>query len=356
MSEALFMRRCMELASLGKGWSQSNPMVGALLVHQGEIIGAGGHRRLGGEHAEVHCLNQVAEENRSRIPQSTLYVNLEPCAHFGRTPPCADRIIEEGIGRVVVSNLDPFEKVNGSGLEKLRRAGVEVKLGPGKEWGLWLNRRFFCLHEQKRPYIILKWAASDQGYLAPPGGRRYGLSSAPAQWLNHKWRTEEGAILVGSRTARLDNPQLTPRLYPGNSPLRICLAPRGGLDPDLHLLRDGDPSWIFQSGTSRTEGALRFIDIPPRTEPIPFVLSYLHQELIPSLLVEGGARTLESFFDLGLWDETRIIQSPNPLSEGVPAPRVRHGEKIMDLPLGPDRLLVFLNKNSAYRYAEGMEL
>lgn len=356
MNEALYMQRCMELAALGKGWSRSNPMVGALLVHEGEIIGAGGHRRLGGEHAEVHCLNQVSDDHRSLIPSSTLYVNLEPCAHFGRTPPCADRVVKEGIRRVVISNLDPFEKVNGAGIETLRRAGVAVETGLGKERGLWLNRRFFCLHEHRRPYVILKWAASDQGYIAPYGGRRYPLSSLPAQWLNHKWRTEEGAILVGAQTALLDNPRLTPRLFPGQQPLRLVLAPRSPLPAAHHLLQDGNPTWIFHRGPSIDEAPLRFFQIPKGKELIPFVLACLHEELVPSVLVEGGGQTLEAFLESGLWDEIRVIHSPRPLSDGIPAPRIRGGEKIMDLPLGPDRLQVFLNKNCPYPYVEGMEL
>lgn len=356
MNEMMFMRRCMELASLGKGYSRSNPMVGAVLVYQNQVIASGGHHRLGGEHAEVHCFNQVPTSLRDRVPASTLYVNLEPCAHFGKTPPCADRVIQEKVAKVVIANQDPFDQVNGEGIRRMEQAGIEIQLGLGQEMGRWLNRRFFCLHEKKRPYIILKWAESHQGYLAPTHGKRYRLSSPIAQRLNHKWRTEEGAILVGSRTAQYDNPQLTPRLYPGDAPLRVCIAPQGGLDPQLFLIKDGLPTWVFHAGPSRQDGAVAYHEIPPNQDPILLMLAALYQERIPSLIVEGGSQTLESFFRLGIWDELRVITAPNPLAQGIPSPRIRDGRKIMDLPLGPDRLRVYLHKDSSYPYVEGMEL
>src|SRR5690606_9876485 len=213
------MRRCLELASLGAGQVAPNPMVGAVLVHNDRIIGEGFHKRFGEAHAEVNCINSVNENDRDLIPGSTIYVSLEPCAHFGKTPPCADLIIHERIPRCIVALRDPFPDVNGKGIEKLLAAGVDVKVGILEDEARELNKRFFRFHINHRPYIILKWAQTADGYIGAGEGQRLLISNEYSNRLVHRWRSEEAAILVGTRTAELDNPALTTRLWPGSSPV-----------------------------------------------------------------------------------------------------------------------------------------
>jgi len=198
-------------------------MVGAVLVYEGRVIGEGWHRQYGQAHAEVNCLESVAEEDKHLIPQSTMYVSLEPCAHYGKTPPCANRLVQEGIKKVVICNTDPFAQVDGKGITILKDSSAEVITGVQADAGRWLNMRFFCMQEQQRPYIILKWAQTADGFIAPADGSRLQISNQQSSQLVHKWRTEEDAIMVGYNTAVNDNPQLTARLWQGKNPLRIAL-------------------------------------------------------------------------------------------------------------------------------------
>ena len=296
-----FMRRCLQLARCGEAGAPPNPMVGAVIVCDGRIIGEGYHRRCGGPHAEVNAINSVKE--RDLLSRSTIYVSLEPCAHYGKTPPCADLIIETGIRRVVIGCTDPFAKVNGLGIKKLQEAGCEVQVGVLEQECRELNRRFFTFHEKHRPWIILKWAQSNDGFIGKD--ERVILSNALTQTLVHRLRARSGAILVGTNTALQDNPTLTTRLWPGPNPLRLTIDRNGILPPTLHLKDNSTPTVIYSH------------------ESIEEILADLYARGIQSLLVEGGAKLLQSFIDKGLWDEARIETAPLCLGQGTKAPTLK---------------------------------
>ncbi len=315
-----YMQRCLRLAAQGAGHTAPNPMVGAVLVHEDRIIGEGYHRQYGEAHAEVRCLESVAPEHRPLIPRSTLYVSLEPCTHFGRTPPCADRIIRDGIPRVVLGCLDPSEKVAGNGVERLRAAGVEVLTGVEEAAARALNRRFFCRHLRSRPYVVLKWAQSADGLIALPGPRALRLTHPYTDRVVHRWRSEEAAILIGSGTALADNPRLTTRHWPGRHPLRIVLDREGRLPASLHVLDGEAPTLVFSHSPRRPAGPAEWITLPAEEPFLPAVLSHLQQRAVLSVLVEGGARILQAFLAAGCWDEARVITTPRTLGAGLAAP------------------------------------
>ncbi len=296
-----YMRRCLQLARCGEAGAPPNPMVGAVIVCDSRIIGEGYHRRCGGPHAEVNAINSVKE--RDLLSRSTIYVSLEPCAHYGKTPPCADLIIETGIRRVVIGCTDPFAKVNGLGIKKLREAGCEVQVGVLEQECRELNRRFFTFHEKHRPWIILKWAQSNDGFIGKD--ERVILSNALTQTLVHRLRARSGAILVGTNTALQDNPTLTTRLWPGPNPLRLTIDRNGILPLTLHLKDNSTPTVIYSH------------------ESIEEILADLYARGIQSLLVEGGAKLLQSFIDKGLWDEARIETAPLCLGQGTKAPTLK---------------------------------
>lgn len=317
-SDEQFIRRCFDLARLGAGAVSPNPMVGAVLAHAGRIIGEGWHRQYGQAHAEVNAMNAVAPADRRLIPQATLYCSLEPCFHYGKTPPCVDLILENNIPELVVANTDPNPLVGGRSLQKMRAAGVSVRDGVLEAEGRYLNRAFFTWIEHARPHIILKWAQSADGYLGRRG-ERTAISGALAQRLVHRWRSECDAILVGTNTALADNPRLDNRLWFGKKPLRIALDFKGKIPPEAHLLDDSAPSWI--PGPQRS-GAWRqtiFPDINP-SNWIPELLQELKTANRAILLVEGGAHILQQFLDLALWDEIRVVENPQRLGGGVAAP------------------------------------
>lgn len=316
MTDETYMRRCIQLARCGEAGAAPNPMVGAVVVCDGRIIGEGFHRRCGGPHAEVNAIASVRE--RDLLSRSTIYVSLEPCAHFGKTPPCADLIIRSGIPRVVVGCLDTFAKVNGLGIKKLRDAGCDVTVGVLEDECRALNARFFCFHGTHRPWVTLKWAQSRDGYIdrqrtadeAPTH-----FSNALTQTLVHRQRARHQAILVGTRTALMDNPTLSTRLWDGPSPLRLTIDRKGILTADLHLLDGTQPTIVYTH------------------ESLCDILKDLHDKGIQSLLVEGGRTLLQAFIDDGLWDEARIETAPFPLHDGTPAPvlkaaALRHEETL----------------------------
>lgn len=297
--DEMYMQRCLQLASLGLGDVQPNPMVGAVIVKEGRIIGEGYHHKCGGPHAEVNAVNAV--ENKELLKQSTLYVNLEPCSHFGKTPPCADLIIRMGIPRVVVGTVDYHDKVNGSGIAKLRAAGVEVLEHVCEKDSAELNRRFFTFHRQHRPYVILKWAQTADGFMDidrtnPDAIRTYWITNPALKVMVHKWRSEEDAILVGYNTMKNDRPQLTTRLYPGKSPKRYVMQ------------RDEHPI-----------AGMDYTVLPMNVEES---LQRMYNDQIQSVIVEGGYQTLKMFLDANLWDEARILVGNQRWGKGMPAPTI----------------------------------
>ncbi|WP_138991017.1 bifunctional diaminohydroxyphosphoribosylaminopyrimidine deaminase/5-amino-6-(5-phosphoribosylamino)uracil reductase RibD [Larkinella sp. C7] len=333
------MSRALELAKLGRGHVSPNPMVGCVIVHNQRIIGEGWHRQYGGPHAEVNAVRSVADE--SLLPESTVYVTLEPCSHFGKTPPCADLLIAKGVKKVIVCNDDPNPLVAGKGLAKLRAAGIEVETGLLAERGRELNRRFFTFIEQQRPYLILKWAETADGFMAPADFRPIPISSPLSRQLVHKWRTEEDAIMVGTNTARYDNPQLNVRLWTGRNPVRIVIDKPLQLPSALHLFDGSQPTLVYTVLPAKeTVGVTKYTQLDPQAPFLPQLIADLHQQKIQSVIVEGGAALLESFLKMGLWDEVRVFKSLKVMGEGLAAP-VARGRLVATERIGDDSLMTY---------------
>jgi diaminohydroxyphosphoribosylaminopyrimidine deaminase/5-amino-6-(5-phosphoribosylamino)uracil reductase len=341
MNDASCIRRCFDLALLGAGQVSPNPMVGAVLVHENRIIGEGWHQKYGEAHAEVHCIRSVSPENQRLIPYSTLYCSLEPCFHFGKTPPCVDLILEQKIARVVVSNVDPNPKVSGQSLAKLQAAGVEVAAGILEAEGRWLNRAFFTWIAERRPYIILKWAQTSDGYLGL-AGERTPVSGPSALRLLHRWRSEADAILVGTTTALTDNPRLDTRLYFGKNPLRIVFDRQAKIPADFHLLDDSTETWVF--GKEREGVFSKTMFIPSEGKILmPDLLEKLYETNRATLLVEGGANVLTQFLENGEWDEIRVLENARRLGGGVAAPLAPAGAVLREqCGFGEDVVRVFV--------------
>lgn len=303
----VYMRRCLDLAQLGAGFVAPNPMVGAVLVHNNKIIGEGWHRQYGGPHAEVNCINSVINADQVLIPASTLYVSLEPCAHYGKTPPCTKLIIERQIKRVVIGCRDPFEAVNGKGIEQLQNAGVEVIINVLEQECKTLNQRFFSFHQLDRPYIILKWAQTADGFMASDTAERLLITHPGTNRLIHQWRAEEAAILIGTETALKDDPSLTNRLWYGKNPLRILIDRNLRLPASLTMYNDSHPVIVFNEKKEGQEGAIKYIKVNKASSVIHQILAYCYEQQIQSILVEGGAALLASFLREGYWDELRTI-------------------------------------------------
>ncbi|MEP7255392.1 MAG: bifunctional diaminohydroxyphosphoribosylaminopyrimidine deaminase/5-amino-6-(5-phosphoribosylamino)uracil reductase RibD [Ferruginibacter sp.] len=302
-----YMQRCLQLAEMGAGHVAPNPMVGAVLVCNDRIIGEGYHQQYGKVHAEVNCISSVNEEDKQYIFKSTLYVSLEPCAHFGKTPPCADLIIENKIPNVVIGCGDSFAAVNGKGIEKLKAAGINVVVGILEKECLELNKRFFTFHNLKRPYIILKWAQSSDGKIAGENSSRVMISNEFSNRLVHKWRSEEAAILVGTNTALMDDPSLTTRLWPGNSPVRLVIDKELKLPTHLKLFEKTVKTIVFNYLKDEDDGLLLYYKLSKKKNILTQIVSILYEQQIQSVIVEGGAKLLQSFIDAGLWDEARVI-------------------------------------------------
>lgn len=326
------MRRCLQLAGLGAGSVAPNPLVGAVLVHNGRIIGEGYHMQFGGPHAEPNCINSVAESDKHLVPESEMYVSLEPCAHFGKTPPCADLLIKNGIKKVIVGCRDPFEQVNGKGIEKLLAAGVDVEVGVLEKDCIDINKHFFTYHINHRPYIILKWAQTADGFIggwkqAHPS--RVLISNEITNRLVHKWRSETASIIIGTNTALKDNPSLTTRLWNGASPVRLVIDRNLKLPANARLLDGETPTIIFNRHRDDEFGNILYHKLDGQGNVVKQVLELLYKKQINSLLVEGGSQLLQSFIDLKMWDEARIITNTKMyLNDGVKAPVLHRGKLV----------------------------
>lgn len=317
-----YMARCIELAKGGMGSARPNPMVGAVIVHNGRIIGEGFHRKCGEPHAEVNAIASVRDD--SLLKDATMYVSLEPCSHYGKTPPCAELIIRKGIPRVVIACLDPFLSVSGRGVRMLRDAGVEVMTGVMEDEARSLNKAFMTLQTQGRPYVILKWAQSEDGFIdrrrtdatTPP----VALSSPEMFRKVHKLRSEVAAIMVGTATALLDNPSLTVRHWSGESPVRVVLDRRLAIPESYHLLDGSVRTLIFTGEKTESRKNVEYIRIDFERPVIRQVMEQLALRKIDSLLVEGGASLIHHFVEDNLWDEARVETAPICLGDGVRAP------------------------------------
>ena len=322
MEEEKYMRRCIELAKNGLCNVSPNPMVGAVIVCDGQIIGEGYHIRCGEAHAEVNAIRSVKDE--SLLKRSTIYVSLEPCSHYGKTPPCADLIIEKQIPRIVIGCQDPFSEVAGRGIQKLRDAGREVTVGVLEEECKSLIRRFITFNTLHRPFIILKWAESADHFMdiERTGGKPILLSSPFTSMLVHKKRAEADAIMVGRRTALLDNPSLTVRNWYGRNPIRVVLDRTLSLPDDLQIFDGNVPTLIFTEKQQLGKKSITYITINFSHNPLKQIMEALYQRKIQSLLVEGGRQLLQSFIDNELWDEAYIEKCPSRLHSGVKAPQM----------------------------------
>ena len=308
-TDQLYMTRAIALARLGAGQVAPNPMVGAVLVHDNRIIGEGWHQKFGQAHAEVNCINSVSPENQSLIAAATLYVTLEPCAHFGKTPPCSDLIIQQKIHKVVVGCTDPFPEVAGKGIRKMRDAGIEVVTGLLEKECRDLNKRFFTWVIQKRPYIILKWAQTANGKIAGVSNERLLISNEYTNRRVHQWRSEEASILVGTHTALQDNPALTNRLWEGKNPVRMVLDMSLRLPPTLKLFDQEARTIVFNDIREEERGMIFFKKISNNGDVLLQILDTCYQMGLQTILVEGGSRLLKSFIEQGLWDEARVISN-----------------------------------------------
>ena len=358
-----FMLRALELATLGRGFVSPNPMVGCVIVHESpgqepRIIGEGWHQRYGQWHAEVNAIRSVAPSDEHLLPESTVYVTLEPCSHFGKTPPCADLLIEKRVRRVVCCNDDPNPLVAGKGFQKLREAGIEVTTGVLANKGRELNARFFTFMEKRRPYIILKWAETADGFIARPDYQPVPITGPLAQRLVHRWRTEEDAIMVGTNTARYDNPRLNVRLWPAQpeqQPTRVVIDKNRTLPDTLHLFDGSQPTLVYgitppQPSPQTIGGSLEnlsqstvsserveAIQLDGHAPLLPQLITDLYNRKIQSMFVEGGTVLLQSLMEAGLWDEMRVFRSQKLLGNGIKAPTIR-GKLVSREMVGDDEL------------------
>ncbi|MCJ8167545.1 bifunctional diaminohydroxyphosphoribosylaminopyrimidine deaminase/5-amino-6-(5-phosphoribosylamino)uracil reductase RibD [Pontibacter sp. E15-1] len=341
MSDELYMRRALELARLGSGSTYPNPMVGCVVVYKGQIIGEGWHRQYGGPHAEVNAI--AAVDDKRLLPESRVYVTLEPCSHFGKTPPCADLLISSGVRDVVICNTDPNPLVAGRGIKKLLDAGAQVKVGILEAEGLEVNKRFFTFHAKKRPYIFLKWAETADGFVAGPDYQPLQISGKLAQRLVHKWRSEEQAIMIGTRTALYDNPRLNTRLWNGQSPLRLVIDKHLQLPPHLHLFDQSQPTVVYNFRKQEEQDRLQYVQLQEQEPILPQIMQDLHQRNVLSVLVEGGTYLLESLLQAGLWDEAIVFKGRHiTLGKGIKAPNMMYGQLQQSQTFGPDQLLHYV--------------
>lgn len=337
-----YMQRCLQLAANGLGNVAPNPMVGCVIVHNDIIIGEGYHAYYGEAHAEVNAINSV--KDKSLLKDATLYVSLEPCSHQGKTPPCTNLIIESGIKNVVIACSDTNPLVGGKGIEKLKTAGVDVISGILNEEARSLNKRFFTFHEQKRPFIILKWAQTTDGFIdkkrtdnTEPALQ---ISNEHSQRLVHKWRSEEQAIMVGTTTARLDNPRLDVRLVSGKNPLRIVADRNLELAESLNLFDGLNPTLVFTSKEKEGKTNLDFVKIDFNENTLQQVINELFKREIQSVLMEGGSKLLQSFIEQNLWDEARVFISENYIGDGVASPKLKVKHTSIDT-IGSNKLYLF---------------
>ena len=343
-----YMQRCIELGKNGLGTTHPNPMVGCVIIRDEKIIGEGFTSAYGGAHAEVNAINSI--EDKSVLSEATLYVSLEPCSHFGKTPPCADLIIEHKIPRVVIGCKDPHEKVAGRGIRKLRASGCEVEVGILENECREHHKRFLTFHEEKRPYIILKWAESADGFIAPEKKKRtknatpYWITNSKSRQLVHQWRSEEQAILVGTNTVLDDNPKLTVRYWEGTSPIRIVLDRDLKIANDSYVLDGSTPTLILTYGKNLPQAIenLEYQQLDFEKNIAKEVCDILFEKNITSLIVEGGAQTLQTFIDADFWDEARIFKGTINFGKGLKAPGLS-GKKIRKQKILNDTLTTYYN-------------
>jgi diaminohydroxyphosphoribosylaminopyrimidine deaminase/5-amino-6-(5-phosphoribosylamino)uracil reductase len=339
-----YIARCIELAKNGFGTTYPNPMVGSVIVYNGEIIGEGWHQKAGEPHAEVNAIRSVKDP--SLLDKATIYVNLEPCSHFGKTPPCCDLIIKNKIPNVVIGTIDSNIKVAGNGIKRLQEAGANVIVGILEKECYELNQRFFTFHEKKRPYIILKWAETQDGFIAPLQKEEQNpvwITNINSRQLVHKWRTEEQAILVGTQTVIDDNPKLNARDWEGNNPIRVVIDQNNRIPKTAHVFDDQIKTIVFSNKKSTPSIENTFFEVIDFQQNIAQqIADKLFQHQIQSVIVEGGAQTLQTFIDANLWDEARVFIGNCTFEKGVKAP-IMNTSPFKKEKIGTDELLTIRN-------------
>lgn len=343
-----FMERCLELAGNGLGSVAPNPMVGAVIVCNNKVIGEGYHQKYGMPHAEVNAIKSV--QQKTLLNKSTLYVNLEPCAHIGKTPPCSDLIIEKGIPKLVIGTVDPNSLVAGKGIDKLRKAGVKVESGVLENKCRELNKRFFSFYQRKRPYIILKWAQTLDGYIdierksGDPIGVNW-ISNSISQTLVHKWRAEEQAIMVGSNTVLIDNPQLSVRHWSGKNPLRIIIDNNLKLPAGAKVFDPSASTLVINGQMEKVTGNIEFVKLRNDDQFLESIFNFLYDREIQSVIVEGGKKLLESLIEKNLWDEARVLIGDKEFGKGLKAPVIKK-QPLFKESIIRDKLLYYRNNFS----------
>lgn len=346
-----YMQRCIDLAKNARGNTYPNPLVGCVIVHNSQIIGEGYHHKAGEPHAEINALNSVIHKNL--LPESTLYVNLEPCAHYGKTPPCSLAIIQHKIRRVVIGCLDTYHEVAGKGIEMIRNSGIQVDVGILEKESRALNSRFFTFHEKHRPYIILKWAQTQDGFIdiAPDlknETKGLWITDDICKKLVHKWRTQEQAILIGTNTAEMDNPQLTARLARGNNPLRIVIDLQNRLPENLYIKDQTTPTLIFTQQNRASKHNIEYAIIHNANNIWEEIFNELYTRNIQSLIIEGGAIVLHDIITKNMWDEMRIFIGPGFFMRGVPGPTINI-KPVSTISVGNSELQIFYNTHTENR-------
>ena len=343
MTDEIYMQRCIDIAKRGIRAVAPNPMVGCVLVVEDKIIGEGYHERYGEAHAEVNAINNVSNQNL--LKNATLYVSLEPCSHTGKTPPCCDLLIQNGIKKVVVGTKDPNPLVGGKGIEKLKNSGIEVSEGILKDQCLELNKRFFTFHKKQRPYVTLKWAQTLDGFLdqiRKDGEQKINWISEPeTKTLVHKWRSEEQSILVGRNTITNDNPSLTVRDYGGMNPIRLVIDSQLQISGNLNIYSKDAPTIVFNRVKDKKENNVEWIKI--KETSTNSILEELYKRGIQSVFVEGGSRTLQYFIIDNLWDEARVIVGQKYFKEGYKAPIINK-VPVKSIPFGKDMIYYYKRK------------
>lgn len=334
--EEIFMARALELAKLGAGLVSPNPLVGCVIVHEGKIVGEGWHKKYGENHAEVNAIKSVKDQ--TILNQCDLYINLEPCNHYGKTPPCADLIIEKKIKRVVIANLDTNKNVKGNGAKRLKDSGIEVVSHVLERQGIELNKFFFTAAEKNRPYIILKWAETADGFIARENFDSKWISNIYSRQFVHKIRSEVDAILIGRKTAAIDNPELTTRHWSGPNPVRVVLDRTLKLNDSLRLFDNNHPTLVFNNLRDSDKNNVSFIKLNEHNF-MEELLQNLVQKKCNSVLVEGGSLTLEGFINANLWDEVILIQSSQKFGSGIKSPQITTNQTIKDSSVLSDRYL-----------------
>ncbi|MFV5696061.1 bifunctional diaminohydroxyphosphoribosylaminopyrimidine deaminase/5-amino-6-(5-phosphoribosylamino)uracil reductase RibD [Flavobacterium sp. LB3P122] len=339
-----YIKRCIELAKNGLGTTYPNPLVGSVIVYKDKIIGEGWHKKAGEPHAEVNAVNSV--KDKSVLKKATIYVSLEPCSHYGKTPPCCDLIIKNKIPNVVIGTIDPNIKVAGNGIKKLIEAGIQVTVGILEAECHELNKRFFTFHEKKRPYIILKWAQSQDGFIAPlekNEKKPVWITNVYSRQLVHKWRTEEQAILVGTQTVIDDNPKLNARDWHGNNPIRVIIDQNNRIPKDSHIFNNQIKTIVFSKSKSTIEKENTIFEVIDFEQNIAKrIEKALYQHQIQSVIIEGGRQTLQTFIDANLWDEARIFVGNIQFTTGTKAPRLDK-KSFEKYSIGNDELIISRN-------------